>query len=75
MKKIELLWYNPSEKEYQLGDKRKYIELLNNSNEPHEFFLIEKFCNLTDRVKVKLISRIKKLNSYRKTTQLAYSYS
>jgi len=71
--KIELLWYNPVEKEYQLGDKNRYRNLLKNSNVSQDFFLIERFCDLTERVKSKLIVRIQNLNSYRRSTQLVLS--
>ncbi len=69
--KIELLWYNPMEQEYQLGDKRKYKELLKNSNEPQNFFLVEKFGHLTDRFKANLRSQIETLNSYGRSTRFA----
>ena len=30
----QLLWYNPVEKEYHVGDRKFLKNLLNNSNEP-----------------------------------------
>lgn len=70
--KIELLWYNPVEKEYQIGDRASYKSLMNNSNEPENFIIFEKFCNMNTRLRNKIVSKIAMLNSYRKSTTLAF---
>ena len=70
--KIELLWYNPVEKEYQVGDRDSYKSLISNSNEPENFVIFEKFCNISNKLRSKIISRIAMLNNYRKTTRVSY---
>lgn len=68
----QLLWYNPVEKEYQVGDRKFLRNLLKNSNEPQNFILLEKFCNLNQRMIKKIKSRLEMLNNYSKSTSLAY---
>lgn len=70
--RIELLWYNPVEKEYQIGDKASYKNLMDNSNEPENFIIFEKFCNMNNRLRNKIVSKIAMLNRYRKNTTLAF---
>lgn len=69
--KIELLWYNPVEKEYQVGDKESYRSLVSNSNEAQNFVIFEKFCDMSYKVRTKLKSKIERLNSYRRSTRFA----
>lgn len=68
----QLLWYNPVEKKYQVGDKKSFKNLLRNSNEPQNFILLEKFCNINQRMIQKIKSKIEMLNNFSKSTSLAY---
>ncbi|MEQ9288551.1 MAG: hypothetical protein RIG77_16645 [Cyclobacteriaceae bacterium] len=69
---IHLLWYNPICKEYQAGDRAQYKKVLNDSNEPENFILLEKFRNLTEKGQSKLFSQISALNNYKNDSQLLY---
>lgn len=67
---VELLWYNPSEMEYQIGDRETYKKVISNVHHPHNFIILEKFVNLSEHLKNKLKTRIKIFNSYRRTSHL-----
>ncbi len=65
--KTEFIWYNPAEKEYQFGDKEQYIDVIRNSNQSHNFVILDRFSNLTVDFRNKLISRLRFLNSMSKS--------
>lgn len=69
---IHLLWYNPMSKEYQAGDRALYKRILDNSNEPENFILLEKFRDLTEKGRNKLFSQINALNNYKNQSQQLY---
>lgn len=65
--KTEFIWYNPAEREYQFGDKSRYIDVIRNSNQSHNFVILDRFLNLNADFRSKLISRLKSLNSLSKS--------
>lgn len=65
--KTEYIWYNPAEKEYQFGDKEEYIEIIKNSNQSENFVILDSFSDINAAFRSKLISRLRFLNSLRKT--------
>lgn len=65
--KTEFIWYNPAEKEYQLGDKDAYLDILRNSNQSQNFVILDKFPPLNEINREKLLSRLRFLNSVRRT--------
>lgn len=65
--KTEFIWYNPAEREYQFGDKERYIDTIRNSNQSHNFIILDRFPNLTADFRNKLISRLRFLNSMSKS--------
>ena len=66
---VYLLWYNPVNKEYQIGRRDILRRLLDNSNEPESFVLLEKFTDLTEKAKEKLKLQIRALNNTKSYTQ------
>lgn len=65
--KTEFIWYNPAEKEYQFGDKERYMNTIKNSNQSHNFVILDRFPNLDADFRTKLISKLKFLNSMNKS--------
>ncbi len=65
--RTEFIWYNPAEKEYQFGDKDAYLDILKNSNQSQNFVILDKFSNINSSFRDKLLSRLRFLNSLRRT--------
>jgi len=65
--KTEFIWYNPAEKEYQFGDKDAYMDILKNSNQSQNFVILDKFSGINSNFRSKLLSRLRFLNSMRRT--------
>lgn len=65
--KTEFIWYNPAEKEYQFGDKAAYMDILKNSNQSHNFVILDKFSDINTSFRSKLLARLRFLNSLRRT--------
>lgn len=65
--KTEFIWYNPAEREYQFGDKKRYIDTIRNSNQSHDFVILDRFPNLGADFRSKLISKLNFLNSMSKS--------
>lgn len=61
--KTEFIWYNPAEKEYQFGDKEEYIQIIKNSNQSHNFVILDRFFDLNQKLREKLMHQIRQLNS------------
>lgn len=64
--KTEFIWYNPGEKEYQLGDKDTYLDELRNSNQSQNFIILDKFSDLNSSFRIKLQGRLRFLNLVRR---------
>ena len=65
--KTEFIWYNPAEKEYQMGDKKSYLDILKNSNQSENFVILDTFEGLSASFKEKLEAKLRFLNSARRT--------
>lgn len=65
--KTEFIWYNPADKEYQLGDKEEYLNILRNSNQSHNFVILDRFNDINEAFRDKLIARLKFLNNIRRS--------
>ena len=70
--KTEFIWYNPAEKEYQLGDKEEYIAIIKNSNQSQNFIILEKFADITTEFRSKIVSRLRFLNSMNRSGIMEY---
>ncbi|UXX80245.1 hypothetical protein N7E81_03915 [Reichenbachiella carrageenanivorans] len=70
--KTEFIWYNPAEKEYQFGDKKCYIDTIRNSNQSHNFVILDRFPNISADFRIKLISKLRFLNSASKSGVLEF---
>ena len=68
--KTEFIWYNPAEKEYQFGDKSTYLDILKNSNQSQNFVILDKFSDINTTFRSKLLSRLRFLNSLRRSDVL-----
>jgi len=71
--KTEFIWYNPAEKEYQFGDKQEYVSLIKNSNQSNNFVILDRFSNLNQKLRDKLIHQIRMLNSISRSGILEFS--
>lgn len=65
--KTEFIWYNPAEREYQFGDKERYMATIRNSNQSHNFIILDRFPDLSVEFRNKLISKLRFLNSMSKS--------
>lgn len=65
--KTEYIWYNPAEKEYQFGDRQAYLAIIKNSNQSQNFVILDSFDGITTAFRQKLISRLRFLNSLRRS--------
>ncbi|UXP33599.1 hypothetical protein N6H18_06480 [Reichenbachiella agarivorans] len=65
--KTEFIWYNPAEKEYQFGDKQEYMAIIKNSNQSENFVILDSFEGINHAFRQKLISRLRFLNSIRRS--------
>ncbi|MBU2916006.1 MULTISPECIES: hypothetical protein [Reichenbachiella] len=65
--KTEYIWYNPAEKEYQFGDRQTYLAIIKNSNQSQNFVILDSFDGITAAFRQKLISRLRFLNSLRRS--------
>ncbi|PIB37210.1 hypothetical protein BFP72_18250 [Reichenbachiella sp. 5M10] len=65
--KTEFIWYNPAEKEYQFGNKQDYIAIIKNSNQSENFVILDSFADINHSFREKLISRLRFLNSVRRS--------
>ena len=65
--KVEFIWYNPAEKEYQLGDKETYLDILKNSNQSQNFVILDRFSDINSSFREKIEARLRFLNSIRRT--------
>jgi hypothetical protein len=70
--KTEFIWYNPTEKEYQFGDKESYLNIIRNSTQSHNFVILDKFPNINSSFRSKLISKLKFLNDVSKTGMMEF---
>lgn len=70
--KTEFIWYNPAEKEYQFGDKQRYIDTIRNSNQSHNFVILDRFPNISADFRTKLMSKLRFLNSVSKSGVLEH---
>ncbi|MFY0626443.1 MAG: hypothetical protein JXR07_09120 [Reichenbachiella sp.] len=68
--KTEFIWYNPAEKEYQFGEKEVYLDILKNSNQSQNFVILDKFSDINTSFRSKLLSRLRFLNSLRRSDAL-----
>ncbi|MGL1885307.1 MAG: hypothetical protein OCD76_02235 [Reichenbachiella sp.] len=68
----DFIWYNPAEKEYQFGNKQEYLDIIKNSNQSENFVILDSFADINATFRDKLISRLRFLNSLRKTNILEY---
>lgn len=70
--KTEFIWYNPTEKEYQFGDKQEYLDVIKKSNQSRNFVILDKLPNLDAAFRSKMISKLKFLNNIRKTGMMEF---
>ena len=70
--KTEFIWYNPAEKEYQFGDKEEYINIIKNSNQSQNFVILDRFSNLNNKLREKLMHQIRQLNSLSRSGVLEF---
>lgn len=68
----EFIWYNPAEKEYQLGDKEAYLGIIKNSNQSQNFIILDRFSDLNSSFRNKLLSRLRFLNQIRKANVIDF---
>ncbi|WP_109832857.1 hypothetical protein [Reichenbachiella versicolor] len=65
--RTEFIWYNPAEKEYQLGDKDTYLDILKNSNQSQNFVILDRFNDISEAFREKLEAKLRFLNNVRRT--------
>ncbi|MEO9965881.1 MAG: hypothetical protein ABJF11_08840 [Reichenbachiella sp.] len=70
--KTEFIWYNPAEREYQFGDKERYMNTIKNSNQSNNFVILDSFLNLNADFRTKLISRLNFLNSMSRSGEMEF---
>lgn len=70
--KKEFIWYNPAEKEYQIGDRKDYVNILRNSNQSENFVLLDILSDANKSFRSKLISKLRFLNSMSKSGMMEF---